>query len=82
LILEREQDYLDSLEPEYNTLKIAGSSLGQKRSEETKAILSEVNKGENNPMYGRTGENHPMFGFTHPIETPPSAGSRLFFKKA
>lgn len=34
-ILEREQYYLDTLKPEYNVLKIAGSSFGYKHSEET-----------------------------------------------
>jgi len=35
----REQYYLDLLKPEYNILKNAGSSLGRKHSEETKARL-------------------------------------------
>jgi group I intron endonuclease len=35
----REQHYLDLLNPEYNILKIAGSSLGKKHSEETLAKL-------------------------------------------
>jgi hypothetical protein len=68
LILLREQYYLDSLTPEYNLLEKAGSSLDYKHilesltkiseankktiSEETKAKISEVNKGNNNPMYG------------------------------
>lgn len=40
LILEREQYYLDSLSPEYNLLKEAGSSLGYKHSPETIEKLS------------------------------------------
>jgi group I intron endonuclease len=35
--IEREQYYLDLLKPEYNILKNAGSLLGFKHSEETKA---------------------------------------------
>jgi len=35
-LLVREQYYLDKLNPQYNMLKIAGSSLGFKHSEETK----------------------------------------------
>ena len=35
--IEREQYYLDSLKPEYNIFKIAGSSLGHKHTEETLA---------------------------------------------
>ena len=39
ILLEREQYYIDTLNPEYNILKIAGSSLGFKHSEETIAKL-------------------------------------------
>jgi len=38
-ILKIEQYYIDNLKPSYNILKIAGSSLGLKYSEETKQIL-------------------------------------------
>jgi group I intron endonuclease len=51
LILEREQHFLDLLEPEYNILKKAGNSLGYKHSEETLIKIS--------------GENHHMLGKTH-----------------
>lgn len=37
--IEREQYYLTSLNPEYNILKVAGSLLGYKHSEETRAKL-------------------------------------------
>lgn len=40
LISEREQHYLDTLNLNYNVLKIAGSFLGHKYSEESKAKLS------------------------------------------
>jgi group I intron endonuclease len=39
--LEREQYYLDLLTPEYNILKVAGSSLGRKHSDEAKAKMRE-----------------------------------------
>lgn len=55
---EREQYYFDTLNPKYNTLKIAGSSLGHKLSEETKAKISkalkEVYIKEKSPLYGKT----------------------------
>lgn len=35
LLIKREQYYLDTLKPEYNILKITGSSLGYKHSLET-----------------------------------------------
>jgi group I intron endonuclease len=44
-LTEREQYYLDTLNPRYNTLKIAGSSLGRKHSEEAKAKISKALKG-------------------------------------
>lgn len=44
--------------------------------------MSEANKGENNPMYGRTGEYHPrgMFGKSQSAETLISAliGTAIF----
>lgn len=38
-LLKREQHYIDLLKPEYNILKIAGSRLGVKHSEEAKAKI-------------------------------------------
>jgi len=53
----REQYYFDKLNPEYNILKIAGSSLNFKHSEETKTKISKSLKGvyvkENSALYGR-----------------------------
>ena len=45
-IISREQYFLDLLNPEYNSLKIAGSSLGFNHSEESKQKMSEAKKGE------------------------------------
>jgi group I intron endonuclease len=63
-LIIREQYYIDLLKPEYNILKKAGSLLGFKHSDETRAKLSALKKGKNNPMFGRIGEKHPMFGKT------------------
>lgn len=52
-IIKREQYYLDKLNPEYNLLKFAGSSLGFKHSAETLAKLSAANTGKNHPMFGK-----------------------------
>jgi len=46
LILEREQYYLDLLEPAYNILKLAGSSLGYKHLEETIAKIQAAKSGK------------------------------------
>jgi group I intron endonuclease len=74
LILSREQHFLDLIfskdEPNtYNILKVAGSLLGFKHSEEIKTLISEVLKGENNPMFGRIGKKNPKFGSTHSEST-------------
>jgi hypothetical protein len=63
----REQFYIDFLEPEYNLYKIASSPLDYNHTEESKVLMSFVQKsinrtGENNLMYGKTGEKNPMFG--------------------
>jgi len=70
-LLEREQFYIDALDPEYNILKKAGSSLGYKHTPDSLIKMS----GENHPLYGdknleirarmseaKSGENHPLFG--------------------
>ncbi|XWW92062.1 GIY-YIG endonuclease (mitochondrion) [Cordyceps javanica] len=62
-LTEREQYYMDKLNPKYNTLKVAGSSSGHKLSEETKAKISKSLKG----IY--VGEKSPLFGRTHSEET-------------
>jgi group I intron endonuclease len=85
LILSREQYYINLIEPKYNILKIAGSSLGYKHTEESFSKFSGENhhlfgkkhspstivklSGENNHMFGKRGELHPMYGKSPTIET-------------
>lgn len=69
LILSREQFYIDSLSPEYNILLTAGSSLGYIHREESIALMSEIKKGEKNPMFGKTKEQNPAYGKTHSAES-------------
>lgn len=45
LLLKREQFYLDAFSPSFNILKIAGSPLGTKHTEETKAKLRAMKIG-------------------------------------
>jgi group I intron endonuclease len=45
ILIEREQYYFNNLKPEYNILKVAGSSFGRKHSEATKEILREKSTG-------------------------------------
>ena len=60
-LVSREQYYFDMLNPKYNTLKIAGSSLTHKHSEETKMKISDSLKGiyvkEKSALYGRTASD-------------------------
>lgn len=62
-LTEREQYYFDKLNPKYNTLKVAGSSLGHKLTEETKAKISKALKG----VYVK--EKSALFGRIHSEET-------------
>lgn len=55
-LLKREQfwmDYYDSYNNGYNSRPKAESNYGHKHSEETKKLLSKLNSGENNAMYGK-----------------------------
>jgi len=62
-LIEREQYYIDTLKPEYNICKIADSSLGVKRSEETIERISKAHIGVN------SGEDHWTFGKPRSEET-------------
>jgi LAGLIDADG DNA endonuclease family protein/NADH-ubiquinone oxidoreductase (complex I) subunit 5/GIY-YIG catalytic domain-containing protein len=52
-VVTREQYYLDLFKPEYNILSTAGSWLGSKHSEEAKAKMSAVKKGNQNARGGK-----------------------------
>ncbi|KAF3937050.1 hypothetical protein ABW19_dt0203323 [Dactylella cylindrospora] len=78
--LEREQYYIDFLKPEYNILKVAGSLLGFKHLEATKAImkgrkvsaetrakLSEANTGKTRSTETRQKISAAMKNENHPM---------------
>lgn len=46
IAVSREQYYLDLIKPEYNILKIAGSLIGFKHSEEAKNLMASLRKGK------------------------------------
>jgi group I intron endonuclease len=71
-LTEREQYYFDKLNPRYNTLKIAGSSLGHKLTEETKEKISKSLKG----IYVK--EKSALYGRTHTEETKALMASKRF----
>jgi group I intron endonuclease len=68
--LIREKHYWDLLQPEYNIAKDPTAPFsGRKHADESKQKISDANKGENHPNFGKTGENNPMFGKKHSEET-------------
>lgn len=52
-LINHEQYFIDSLKPWFNICKIAGSTLGTKRSPELCKRQGEIYRGENHPMFGR-----------------------------
>ena len=52
-LIEREQFYIDTLQPVFNIRKIADSSLGIKASEEAKRKMSKAKMGRNHPLFGK-----------------------------
>lgn len=62
-LIIREQYHIDTLNPYFNILKIAGNCTGRITSEETRKKQSEIRKGKCG------GENHSMFGRHHKEES-------------
>lgn len=56
-LLDIEQMYLDTFQPEYNTLPTAGSQLGYKHTEEARRKMSIAQKGNTNKK-GKKGVKH------------------------
>jgi len=56
LLIKEEQKYMDMVPSNlrYNFCPTAGSSLGAVHSAETKAAMSEAQKGEKNPIFGKS----------------------------
>jgi group I intron endonuclease len=74
LLLAREQVYLDQLfllpeDLRFNFLSKAGSSLGFRHSEDSKAKMSASKSGENHPLFGLLGPLSHMFGKSLTAET-------------
>lgn len=76
-LLEREQYYLDTLSPPLNSLKIAGSALGHKHSEETKRRQSERQKGKK-----RTFTEEGWANILASLKKPRSEESRKKYSEA
>jgi hypothetical protein len=61
-LIEKENDYLKLLQPEYNILLKAESRLGHKVSEETRNKMSNTAKEIDHSGRFQAGDNHPNFG--------------------
>lgn len=61
-LLAREQHYIDTLNPEYNIARTAGSSLGVKRSPEFKKKISIVHTGRKHTIESRLNMGAPKRG--------------------
>lgn len=44
-LLSREQHHIDSLKPEYNICQVAGNTLGYRHTDEARAVMKVLNKG-------------------------------------
>lgn len=52
-LIRNEQEFLDSLRPEYNILRVAGNSLGHRQSAEARRKMSIAKSGANHPRFGK-----------------------------
>jgi group I intron endonuclease len=64
-LLIREQYYLDLLKPTYNVAKIAGSTLGVKKSDETKEKLRKAILGVKHPQWRNELKSRVQLGKKH-----------------
>lgn len=73
----REQHYINKLKPYFNICKIAGSSLGIKRSEEYKRKISEANKGHKHTKEWKIKISQRMKGNKHALGSRGSLGYKF-----
>jgi len=62
VVLKREQQYINSIKPEYNILQKAGNSLGRMHTEESKQKMSEAQKGKTLTEESKKKISVAMFG--------------------
>ncbi len=67
--IAREQYYIDLLKPEYNILKVAGSSYGHKRSDEAKLKISKYRSGSTLSLETKEKIAAAMLGRKHSAES-------------
>jgi len=81
-LIEREQFYLDTLNPEYNISSTAGSSLGVRYTNEARAKIGEAHKGEHLSVETRAkmraakiGKRNYNYGKHRSVETRAKIGA-------
>ena len=84
-LIAREQWWIDNTENKYNILKIAGSCLGMKLSDETKLKISISRlgrfKGKDNPFYGRRHEQETIDRMKKKLSIMMSGENNPFYGK-
>ena len=70
-LIEREQYYIDTLNPWFNLCPKAGSCLGVKRSDEIKHKISEAGKGKR-----RSEETKQKMSVKRKLQIPPMLGKK------
>jgi group I intron endonuclease len=68
-ILNREQYYIDTLNPKYNICRVVGSSIGIIRSEDTKAKIAGAKSGRKHSEETKTKIAAGVFGRKHSDES-------------
>lgn len=76
--IAREQYYMDLLKPVYNILKVAGSSYGHKRSDETKLKIGKANIGRTLSQDTKNKISAAMLGRKHSAESLAKMQNRVF----
>jgi group I intron endonuclease len=69
VLIEREQYYIDTLNPEYNILKVAGSLFGYKHTIESLQKMSEIAKNRSEETIAKLREAALGRTYTHREET-------------
>jgi len=71
-VIKREQYYMDILQPEYNILRVAGSSFGYKHSDEARSKMSTIKQGSNHSDETRKKMSEAKIGNTNSKNQPNS----------
>lgn len=86
ICITKEQYFIDTLNPEYNILKTAGSVLGYRHTTKTKQLIGLSSRGKNSPAYsGEYVFYNPHYGyftgslveFADKFKFPKSVGNKL-----